>query len=240
MPRIASHHVGEEPGHTPRDEWPADCLVQWGADGLVIGDGDSYTTAFFEAFPEGSFIRGEGATISEAEMDALIQWRMISACKEHLWSRKEHRNGVATCRRCGKLAMVMKPVHGLGEWRAPLTVMEIEYALGGFLMSCREAPYPSIEGKAGAARRRRKQWLRLRWAGFMVPPLPEGKPSIEERRNHPHTLATREAIMKRIDELGGVAALEGTCTTDPIIGFLTQMGSRSLRRAYAEWRQGRN
>lgn len=51
-------------------DWPDDCFVQGGGDGIVIvRDGDNYNTAYFEAFPKNPdcFIRGEGETMEDAE-----------------------------------------------------------------------------------------------------------------------------------------------------------------------------
>jgi hypothetical protein len=76
-------------------DWPEDCFVQCGGDGIVFEEGSleetfksedgllktiatvigsptekkHYRTAFFEAFPKkpSCFIRGEGTTIQEAE-----------------------------------------------------------------------------------------------------------------------------------------------------------------------------
>ena len=65
--------------YTPVCAWPEDCLVQWGDRGLVLRrekSGGSYTTAFFEAFPNNpqTFIRGEGVCIEEAERLAFKQF----------------------------------------------------------------------------------------------------------------------------------------------------------------------
>ena len=107
MPRIAEQHL---PGgwrstganaHTPRDAWPADCLVQWGSKGLVFAQG-ARTTAFFEAFPQepATFIRGEGATVAEAEEAAFAKWHRILACPGHDFERRTWRNGSGACRHC--------------------------------------------------------------------------------------------------------------------------------------------
>ena len=69
----------EAGSYTPVCAWPEDCLVQWGDRGLVLRrekSGGSYTTAFFEAFPNNpqTFIRGEGVCIEEAERLAFKQF----------------------------------------------------------------------------------------------------------------------------------------------------------------------
>lgn len=109
MPRIASHHL---PGgwrsaganaYTPVCTWPDDCLVQWGARGLVFGKTGARTTAFFEAFPteQDTFIRGEGETLAQAESDAYAKFERQRNCAAHDFERGSHRNGAGTCRHCG-------------------------------------------------------------------------------------------------------------------------------------------
>lgn len=110
--------------------WPADCFVQCGGDGIVLPAGGlkaaltesaaglkvigemagkvpmregAYRTAFFEAFPKNpsTFIRGEGATIEEAEASAWRQFEKFRACAKHQFHRKGYRNGAGFCRKCG-------------------------------------------------------------------------------------------------------------------------------------------
>lgn len=129
MPIIAEHcrTPGEDmfgftrPAHTPSGEWPERAMVQWGGNGVVLGGKEgARETAFFEAFPPGHFIRGEGETVSEAEVDALSQWRRINACPGHRWSRKGYANGAGVCRSCGCFKPnVFPPIVRLGEWRQP-------------------------------------------------------------------------------------------------------------------------
>jgi hypothetical protein len=118
MPRIREE---QKPGgwrhfeHVPSESWPADCFVQWGAHGLVLGIARGvapYTTAFFEAFPvaPSTFIRGEGATIAEAEAQAFAKWERIKACPEHLFERRGYKNGYGICSRCDFGAMVFAPL----------------------------------------------------------------------------------------------------------------------------------
>ena len=49
MPVIAPQHTWKDADHTPLDDWPADCYVQWGGRGVVFGKAGTYATAFFEA-----------------------------------------------------------------------------------------------------------------------------------------------------------------------------------------------
>lgn len=84
--------------------WPQDIFVQCGGKGIVISrqkDMPSYKTAFFEAFPNNpsTFIRGEGASIEEAEESAFKKYEKIMNCQGHEYKRRgnsEH----ATCMHC--------------------------------------------------------------------------------------------------------------------------------------------
>lgn len=119
MAIIAAHHLKSHP--LPRDTeyrlvcaWPADCRVQWGAPvkdtiyGIPLE-----REAFFEAFPRQSngptYIRGEGASIEEAERAAFTKFSRFSSCKQHAWSRGKYLNGGGTCRNCGAWASDVFP-----------------------------------------------------------------------------------------------------------------------------------
>lgn len=70
-------------------------------------------TAFFEAFPKDppTFIRGEGATIEEAECDAWGQFQKIRACPAHEFEQRDYQNGGGICKHCGLFQMgVIPPV----------------------------------------------------------------------------------------------------------------------------------
>lgn len=87
-------------------DWPMDCYLQAGDRGVVFrGDATSYDTAFFEAFPRNpdTFIRGEGATIAEAEQAAWAKWRRVLTCPGrdgHEFERRGYKNGAAFCKHC--------------------------------------------------------------------------------------------------------------------------------------------
>jgi hypothetical protein len=99
--------------------WPDSCFVQCGGNGLIIGKGINEVfasgdplkevvenvvreTAFFEAFPRdpSTFIRGEGATIEEAEEKAWGKYERILACPGHEFERKGYTSGAAICKNC--------------------------------------------------------------------------------------------------------------------------------------------
>lgn len=110
-----------------RCAWPTDCFTQWGSTGVVFTKNGSYTTAFFEAFPkDGGFIRGEGATIEEAERQAFRQYEKESVCV-HRFGRQGYLNGMGKCYRCGALKRAFKPVHVLKEWWKPLDKSETSF-----------------------------------------------------------------------------------------------------------------
>ena len=89
-----------------RHPWPEDCMVQGGAHGVVFGpgcpDGKPYQTAFVEAFPAGTFLRGEGATIAEAEDACWAKYEVLASCPhDQGFDRRDYVNGSGFCRRCG-------------------------------------------------------------------------------------------------------------------------------------------
>ncbi len=112
MPRIAEHcapggwrHAGDP--YTPTCAWPDDCFVQWGGNGVVLSASKgTYRTAFFEAFPTdpATFIRGEGATVAEAEAQAFAAFERHRACPGHEFERRGYTNGAGFCKHCGLFA----------------------------------------------------------------------------------------------------------------------------------------
>jgi hypothetical protein len=86
-----------------RHPWPADCFVQGGGSGVVFRrQGEPYRTAFVEAFPAGTFLRGEGKTIAGAEDSCWAQFQVLSACAhDQGFDRRHYDNGGGYCRACG-------------------------------------------------------------------------------------------------------------------------------------------
>lgn len=89
---------GEE--YALRHPWPAGCFVQGGHKGVVFGRTETYTTAYFEAFPD-TFIRGEGETLEQAEDDAWERYLKRTSCPGHEWESRGYRNGGGFCKHCG-------------------------------------------------------------------------------------------------------------------------------------------
>ena len=82
--------------------WPVEMFIQGGKSGLVlVRAGSNYLTAFVEVFPAGSFIRGEGATITEAEASAWAQYQAGLGCA-HEYEARGYTNGAGFCKKCGQ------------------------------------------------------------------------------------------------------------------------------------------
>lgn len=88
---------------TSKYPWPENCYVQGGSKGVVLRKEDSYTTAFVEAFPKSPdcFIRGEGATIEEADDKCWEKYQEIVNCPRHEFERRDRKDGYGFCKRCG-------------------------------------------------------------------------------------------------------------------------------------------
>lgn len=85
--------------------WPADVMVQGSDFGVVLhrDPTKNYGTAFVEAFPPaGGFIRGEGATLAEADSEAWSQYIREMVCEEkgHEFERRGYTNGAGFCSKC--------------------------------------------------------------------------------------------------------------------------------------------
>lgn len=99
--------------YDPRHPWPGQTLVQFGARGLVFSASGNYTTAFFEAFPDDppTFIRGEGATLEQAEDQAWEKFQRQQACAGHEFERRRYTNGAGVCKHCNLfLTEVFEPL----------------------------------------------------------------------------------------------------------------------------------
>ena len=128
-----SSWIGKEDPYPCSQAWPHDCFVQCGGDGVVLprntiepilGKGDitpvaqglsgsmsgAYRTAFFEAFPKfpDTFIRGEGATVEEAESSCWKKYVKITSCQKHEFDRRGRKDGYCYCKHCGMGGMFME------------------------------------------------------------------------------------------------------------------------------------
>lgn len=229
MPVIAPQHTWKDADHTPLDDWPADCYVQWGGRGVVFGKAGTYATAFFEAFPKGGgFFRGEGETIADAEAHALRQYRKSVACPEHDWSRRGYTNGGAFCRRCDVFGTPFAPIVTLGEWKSPLRLMELDILMMGDLASGRAETDP-----------RQRRYLRrvaLRFAarGVRLPPVPETRVHALDE-DDPYAKACLDAVMAWVHAQGGPDAVFALSSAEGVEGLFEAVAERRVRREYADW-----
>lgn len=180
MVKIASHLVPEtqtaldkllvdlHPTYTPVCAWGDDVTVQWG-NGIIPA------TPFFEAFPPGTFIRGEGETIEAAERSAFKQYEREKSCT-HFFGRYHSRrgtytNGGAFCHFCGRFeSRYFPPIVELGAHRKPLKRREDDYltsiATDEELTAHMDEKYPEKK----AERERYQKLLRIRKKLYGVDP----------------------------------------------------------------------
>lgn len=176
--RIAAHHIPgtaehrfsalihPAPDFEPACPWPDDCMVQWGH-GIIPA------VPFFEAFPPGTFIRGEGADIAEAERKAFAQFESEFLCAHHwgrhLEGRGTYLNGAGFCRKCGAFRGTMfREIVVLGHLRKPLNKSERDYLTSleedEEMNATMDRKYPDLR----ASRKRNKRELRVRLNLFGV------------------------------------------------------------------------
>jgi hypothetical protein len=92
----------ENTGEPARHPWPEDCKVQGGGNGVVFGREGAYRTAFVEAFPAGTFLRGEGPTVADAEDDCWAKYQVLAGCPhDRGFERRDYVNGSGFCLGCG-------------------------------------------------------------------------------------------------------------------------------------------
>lgn len=100
------------------NEW--DCFCQGGGNGIVFGKEKNYTTAFFEAFPKNPscFIRGEGETVKDAEIDAWNKYQKILVC-DHEMERRDRTDGYGYCKHCSYSSTVFEPLTKCCKCKVP-------------------------------------------------------------------------------------------------------------------------
>lgn len=85
--------------------WPEDVYIQGGERGVVIRPDGSYRTAFVEVSPPGTFLRGEGETIAEAEAVAWEKYQRFLYCTDGgshgPFEPRHYTNGAGFCTKCG-------------------------------------------------------------------------------------------------------------------------------------------
>ena len=94
------------PAHSTFHDSPhdyGDIFVQGGTSGLVfVSGGTNYRTAFVECSPAGSFIRGEGPTLAEADDACWAKLQAYLRCTTHDWEPRGFKNGGGFCTKCGQ------------------------------------------------------------------------------------------------------------------------------------------
>lgn len=111
-------------------EW--DCFCQGGNSGVVLPSGsfskllggnaleglseglaskETYTTAFFEAFPKkpSCFLRGEGKTIEDAEESCWQKYQKVLNCN-HEMERRDRTDGYGYCKHCSYSSTIFEPL----------------------------------------------------------------------------------------------------------------------------------
>lgn len=88
-----------------RKDWPDDARLQYGSRGT---DNKGEAIAFFEAFYQDDFVRGEAATVEEAEADAFHKLSLRRHCQHDFHpSPKSPSTGI--CSKCQKVVGNMFP-----------------------------------------------------------------------------------------------------------------------------------
>ena len=188
--RIAAHNIPSPNGNDafplksdtdfqPRCDWGHDIHVQWARN--LNGDG-----AFFEGFmDDGIMVRGDGASLEEAEHLAFEKYAIAKSC-EHQWSRYQRRrdrymlNGVGECRHCGQTSTrIFKPVTELGKWQSPLGFHDLCLLLGGGLRS-----YRGRKERPGREKDFRRIEIKARIMGIQLPPVPADPYTDDEFIDH--------------------------------------------------------
>lgn len=231
MPIIAPQHQWKDKEHVPSEDWPTDCMVQWGKRGVVFSQSGSYATAFFEAFPtSGGFFRGEGADLDSAEEDALQKYKRAIGCEAHEWSRKGYTNGGGFCRKCGAFGTPFKPIVKLGSWDKPLSETEISMVLMGALADINDHKDPDH------SKHLKRLAARFASKGIQLPAPPNNPISVFDLDDDPYILACANAIMTWVHEQGGPDAVFSKETSATSVQCVFDaLSERRIRREYEDW-----
>lgn len=145
---IKNHTLGEGiSDYTCRYDWPADCAIQCGGKGVVIGSKNrpGYVTSFFEAFPSRNFIRGEGDTVYRAEDDAWQKYQIIINCPEHHFINDEKNKRDAVCQCCGFVVKEYYPpentCHSCGKEHVSLKLHNQFFCIEHFIQQAKKIDY---------------------------------------------------------------------------------------------------
>lgn len=104
-----------------------------GGNGIVIGwikGAPTRETAFVECFPEGAFIRGEGATVPEADEDCWAKLRAYLDCPGHQWVPNKPTAPAGTCSVCSTRRNDAFTAEQLGLFCTSCAVPTFQLAIG--------------------------------------------------------------------------------------------------------------
>lgn len=104
--------------HEAKHPWPWDrvSLLQGGASGIVFSKKGNYGTAFVEAFVDDTFVRGEGATVPEAEDACWAKFQRSESCPGHEYEPRNYRNGLGWCKHCNRTKSNAISAEELGQF----------------------------------------------------------------------------------------------------------------------------
>ena len=93
-------------GVQTRHPWPEGLFIQGGKKGIPSNpQGDDDWTAFVEVSPPGTFLRGEGKTVAEAEDVCWARYQTMVGCPAHPqhgpFEARSYTNGAGFCTQCG-------------------------------------------------------------------------------------------------------------------------------------------
>lgn len=157
--------------------WPQDMYLQGGKRGLVVGSKGSYRTAFVEAFPPGTFLRGEGESVAEAEAACWAKYEKHMRCDgsgEHgPYEPRRYENGSGFCVKCG-------------AWFSKVCQPSMEYRIGEMACDRVQARWGSdvvlLHDKWGPLVEDEKASIRAELLGVSPPPATAELPTEEELR----------------------------------------------------------
>lgn len=119
-------HSGEKEYHCQK-EWADDVYLQCGSKGVVLKKEGGYTTAFFEIFVSGTYLRGEGKTIEDAETNVYEKYRPMLECKDHHFEQVGHQDRDGVCSHCGFIKKeCFKPSHECSVCHKPHVMLKID------------------------------------------------------------------------------------------------------------------
>lgn len=211
--------------HEAQHPWPEAMYVQGGDVGVVFRKaGGPYRTAFVEAFAPDTFLRGEGATVPEAEDDCWKKYLVWRDCSDGTgghgpYERRQYRNGAGFCTKCGTwMNRVFDPLPEEHKEQAQLTRLEqlfgTERYPGGFdhllskqptpdRLTYRQADWKRL-GRAVASSRGAQRMTRgalgyaMRSSGKTVLRLEEGRVYGDPRTAPPGDYNSERYMLKRL------------------------------------------